>query len=146
MIFKFLIKLFNSYLLNKNENTKVDSVVLRSKYRQLSHKDLPSLNDIKLKAGRKFYDLQEILNYYDPIVSKDLRDFPNKYESITRTIIYRLPEKRTRESVSSLIYVEFSLWFNHEYNDFQRKEELTDAVFLFKRKNLIPNPFQTEGE
>jgi hypothetical protein len=60
---------------------------------------------------------------------------------LTKTVIYKLPKQKSKESIADMVYVEFSLWFKHEYNDYKMKEELIEEIYSFKKKNFINNPF-----
>lgn len=139
-VFKLLnfVKLWQK---KKKENLGLSSDLLHIERRNLFHQNVPDLDEIKEKCGMKFNRLQQIFNEYDPVGILDLQAYPNKYELLTRTLIYRLPKKKTQQGVADLIEMEFSMWFKHEYGSFERKEELTEAVFAFRNRELRDDPF-----
>lgn len=130
---------------NKKESLSLQSDLLHLERRHEFHKNVPGLEEIKEKCGVKFNKLQQIFNEFDPVYGGfTLQEFPNKYEMLTRTLIYRLPKKKTQQGVADLIDLEFSMWFKHEYGNYERKEELAEAVLLFKNKELREDPFREE--
>ncbi|MBL7937612.1 MAG: hypothetical protein JNM51_17545 [Bacteroidia bacterium] len=107
------------------------------------HKNIPDLDTIKASTGGHFSELQNIFNRFDPIKTEKLSDNPKKYELLTKTVIYKLPKQKSKETIADMVYVEFSLWFKHEYNDYKNKEELIEEIYSFKKKNFINNPFNS---
>jgi hypothetical protein len=141
MIFDILAKTINILLKQKKEKIASDSDILQIQKRQLFHKDIPDLTTIKKITGENFNELLLIFIRYNPIKTEDSQENPRKYEFITRTVIYKLPTKRTRQAIADLLSLEFSLWFKHAYNDFDKKEELIDEVIEFKLRHLRTDPF-----
>jgi hypothetical protein len=143
MLFDFLSKAINFFLKQQQEKITSNSDVLHIKKRQLFHKDIPNLLTVKQCTGEKFYILLEIVNRFDPVKTEKLKDNPKKYEFLIRTLIYKLPIKRTREAIADLIELEFSLWFKHAYANFDKKEELIEDVSKFKTLYLRTDPFES---
>ncbi|CAN5395419.1 hypothetical protein BH10BAC1_BH10BAC1_01550 [soil metagenome] len=143
MLFDIFAKTINLFLKQKKEKVAGESGFLQIQKRQLFHKDIPDLVTIKNISGDNFNKLLEIFNRYDAVKSEKLKENPNKYEFLTKTVLYKLPTKRTRQEVSDLIALEFSLWFKHAYNDFSNKDELIDEVANLKNKYLKIDPFES---
>jgi len=141
MIFELLKHTINTILIKKRENIANDSDLLQIQKRGLFHKDIPSMKMVKEKTGERFYKLQEIFNQFDPIQGQSIKKQPDKYEFITQTVIYRLPSKTTKVEIGKLLEFEFSLWFRHAYHKFDKKDDLIDNVYRFKRHYLMENPF-----
>lgn len=144
MIFGIFTKAINIFLKQQKEGIASNSDVLQIQKRQLFHKDIPDLKTVKTITGESFNKLLEIFNHFDPIKTEKLTKNPRKYEFITRTVIFKLPTRKTRQAIADLISLEFSLWFKHAYNDFNKKEELIDEVNEFKKRYLRTNPFDSK--
>ncbi len=141
MLFELFTKAIQIFQKEKNENLASNSDVLYIQKRQLFHKDIPDLETVKSITGERFYKLLALFNKYDPVKTEKLNANPRKYEFLTRTVIYKLPTKHTRQAIADLVSLEFSLWFKHAYNGFDKKEELIDEVYSFKKQHLQTDPF-----
>ena len=132
-------------LLQKHRKEKVghESDMIHIRKRHLLHKNIPDLNTIRTLTGERFNELQNIFNHFDPIKTEKLSNNPKKYELLTKTVIYKLPKQKSKERIANMVYVEFSLWFKHEYNEYKKKEELIDEIYSFKKKKFMTNPFNT---
>lgn len=142
MLFDLFTKSVKLLLKQRKEDIAGDADLLQIRKRQLLHKSIPSLAEIKRLSGDRFDQLQQIFIKYDPIKTEALSAYPDKYQLLTKTVIYRLPRQKTAEAVADLLFIDFSLWFRHAYNDFDKKEQLADEVFSFKKINFPTDPFQ----
>lgn len=140
-VFKFVFKSFQK---EKKSQIADNSDMLMINKRYIFHKDIPDITTLRKITGVNFDKLQEIFNKYDPVQTESLNENPKKYELLTRTVIYKLPRKKTREAVADLLSLEFSLWFRHAYNSFSRKEDLVNEIYEFKKKHFSTNPFEQE--
>lgn len=141
MIFDFFTTIITLFQKHRKDKVGHESDMVHIRKRHLLHKNIPDLDTIKKLTGERFGELQNIFNRYDPIKTDKLIDNPKKYELLTKTVIYKLPKQKSKESIADMVYVEFSLWFKHEYNDYEKKEELIEEIYNFKNKNFINNPF-----
>lgn len=142
MIFDIFAKSLNIFLKYRKDQIEGDSDLVLIRKRSLLHKGIPDVEEVKRLTGDRFNKLQQIFNQFDPIKTEKLSDNPNKYLLLTKTVIYRLPRQKTREAVADVLLVEFSLWFKHAYNDFDKKDALIDEVYSFKKINFLTDPFQ----
>lgn len=140
-LFTSVIKLFQRH---QKEKIGHESDMVHIRKRQLLHKNIPDLDSVKAVTGKHFYALQEIFNRFDPVKADKLSEYPNKYELLTRTVIYKLPKQKTKEALADMVYVEFSLWFKHGYHEFTQKDELIDEIYNFKKQNFITEPFSRQ--
>ncbi|MES2836858.1 MAG: hypothetical protein V4667_05005 [Bacteroidota bacterium] len=140
-VFKFVFKSFQK---EKKSQIADNSDMLMINKRYIFHKDIPDITTLRKITGINFDKLQEIFNRYDPVQTESLNENPKKYELLTRTVIYKLPRKKTREAVADLLSLEFSLWFKHAYNSFSRKEDLVNEIYEFKKKHFSNDPFEPE--
>ncbi|MBK7819373.1 MAG: hypothetical protein IPJ60_18915 [Sphingobacteriaceae bacterium] len=142
MIFDIFASALNIFLKHRKGQIEGDSDLVHIRKRQLLHKGIPDLEIVKRLTGDRFSKLLDIFNRFDPIKTQKLSDNPDKYLYFTKTVIYKLPRQKTKDAVADLLYIEFSLWFKHAYNDFDDKDELIDEVYNFKKMNFITDPFQ----
>lgn len=143
MIFDLFTTIITLFQKHRKEKVGHESDMVHIRKRHLHHQNIPDLDSIKTITGERFNELQDIFNRFDPIKTEKLSENPKKYELLTKTVIYKLPKQKSKESTADMVYVEFSLWFKHEYNGYENKEELIDAIYNFKKTRFITNPFQT---
>ncbi len=141
MIFDLFTTIITLFQKHRKDTVGHESDVVHIRKRLLLHKNIPDLLTIKTLTGERFSELQNIFNSFDPIKTEKLSDNPKKYELLTKTVIYKLPKQRSKESIADMVYVEFSLWFKHAYNDYKKKDELIDEIYNFKRTKFMTNPF-----
>ncbi len=120
--------------LDKNE---VHPEISLSVQRATAHKDIPDIDVVKRQFGIKFNMLQKILDNHDIVAGPTAKTDPDKYAEATRTILYRLPHKKTSGEVSQLLSKEFMLWFGSNYWDKNKKLALDHEVYSFKSVNLF---------
>ncbi|MFY9311528.1 MAG: hypothetical protein WAQ28_20960 [Bacteroidia bacterium] len=145
MLFDFILKAIKIIQTEKHESISASSDLLSIRKREIFHKGIPDIEVVRTLAGKRYYDLLAIINRFDPIKTPPLKTNPNKYQFLTKTLIYKLPDKKNRQAVADLLSLEFSLWFKHEYNAFEDKEALIDEVYNFKIRHLKTNPFLPEN-
>jgi hypothetical protein len=142
MIFDIFTSALTIFLKHRKGQIEGDSDMIHIRKRQLLHKGIPDIEEIKRVTGDRFNKLLQIFNRFDPIKTEKLSENPDKYLYFTKTVIYRLPRQKTREAVADLLYIDFSLWFKHAYNDFDDKDALIEEVYSFKKMNFITDPFK----
>ncbi len=133
-LFDFFSHTINALILQKKESIKADSDLLLIKKRALFHDKIPDLKTIQKEFGEKYTTLKSLIERLDPIDNGSLKDNNKKYELLTKTLIYQLKNKRTRQDVYDLTRREFSLWFGHSQKDDEKFEELLNEVYEFKLK------------
>ncbi len=142
MLLDFFETALKIFIKHRKDEISAESDMLQIRKRQLLHKGIPELKEIKRVVGEDcFNKLFQLFNSLDPIKSQALSENPDKYLYLTKTLIYKLPKQTTREAIADLLYVEFSLWFKHEYNFFEDKNSLIDAVYSFKTSYFPSDPF-----
>ena len=145
MIFELFTAAITLFQKHRKEKVGHESDMVHIRKRHILHQNIPDLDTIKKITGDRFSELQNIFNRFDPIKTEKLSDNPKKYELLTKTVIYKLPKQKSKETTADMIYVEFSLWFKHDYNDYKKKEELIDEIYNFRKIKFISNPFETSS-
>jgi predicted GTPase len=134
-LFSLIGKGINLYLKHKQEGIQEDSNSLAIKKRALFHDKIPDLVTVKNQFGNKYNELKELIEKYDPVKTPSLKKDPDKYQFLTKTLIYQLKSKKTKEDISNLTKREFKLWFNNTPVDANKFDELLNNIYDFK----IPN-------
>jgi hypothetical protein len=142
MILNILFKAINIFRNVNQADIDHKKLDLLLKRRQFFHKDIPDLLTIKMLAGDRFQELQDIINKFDPIINEGGSPKPRIYESLTKTLIFKLPEQHTRENVANLLSLEISLWFANTKLKFEDNEMLIDEIYSYKIRRFHTNPFK----
>lgn len=131
MIFDKIQQLFAKLFNLKQGTFDFEQEMLRQKKRLIFHQKIPNLPEIKQEFGDQYLELLAILNQYDPVKWPSMKENPYKYESMAGTLIYQIKKPQTAEQLNDLIYLEFSLWFGHQYHHFKKRNEFESAIHNF---------------
>lgn len=134
MIFDKIQQFFAQIFKLKQGTFDFEQEMLRQKKRLLFHKNIPNLSETKQEFGEHYLELQNIFNRFDPVKFPSLKENPFKYESITGTLIHQFHKPKTTEQLNDLIYLEFTLWFGHQYHQFTKRDEFESEIAEFAKK------------
>lgn len=134
-ILHLILHTLNSLILQKKESIEQENEFLLVKKRALFHNKIPDLKTVQTEFGEQYFILKSIIDKLDPIVDYKISEYPNKYELLTKTLIYQLKNKKTKKEIDDLTEKEFNLWFGRAKRNKEQFEKVLIEIYNFKQNH-----------